>query len=272
MRDSAQIGRFGWEGTGETVPDEVLTERTGNILIITLNRPDVRNAVNEAAAHAVAAAVDRLDADPALVLGIITGAGGTFCAGMDLKAFLNGEIPRIEGRGLAGIAITPPRKPMIAAVEGHAVAGGCEIALACDLIVSARDARFGLPEVTRSLVAAGGGLLRLPERIPAGIAMEYALTGRSFGAEDAARWGLVNRLTEPGGALAAARQLAAEIAANGPLAVQASKEVLVAARDWSGAERWQRQRELADPVLFSADAKEGARAFAEKRPPVWQGR
>jgi enoyl-CoA hydratase len=254
------------------VSDEVLTERTGNILIITLNRPAVRNAVNEAAAHAVAAAVDRLDEDPSLVLGIITGAGGTFCAGMDLKAFLNGEIPRIEGRGLAGIAITPPRKPMIAAVEGYAVAGGCEIALACDLIVSARDARFGLPEVKRSLVAAGGGLLRLPERIPAGIAMEYALTGRSFGAEDAARWGLVNRLTEPGGALAAARELAAEIAANGPLAVEASKAVLVAARNWSGAERWERQREIADPVLFSADAKEGARAFAEKRSPVWQGR
>ncbi|WP_433632511.1 crotonase/enoyl-CoA hydratase family protein [Nocardia sp. CA-120079] len=252
--------------------DEVVTERAGNILIITLNRPEVRNAVNETAAHAVAAAADLLDEDPTLVLGIITGAGGTFCAGMDLKAFLNGEIPRIEGRGLAGIAITPPRKPLIAAVEGHAVAGGCEIALACDMIVAARDASFGLPEVKRSLVAGGGGLLRLPERIPAGIAMEYALTGRSFGAEDAARWGLVNRLTEPGGALAGAREIAVEIAANGPLAVQASKEILMSARNWAGADRWQRQREVADPVLFSEDAKEGARAFAEKRAPVWRGR
>ena len=251
---------------------EVLTERAGNILIITLNRPEVRNAVNEAATRGVAAAADLLDEDPTLMLGIITGAGGTFCAGMDLKAFLNGEIPRIEGRGLASIAITPPRKPMIAAVEGHAMAGGCEIALACDMIVAARDASFGLPEVKRSLVAGGGGLLRLPERIPAGIAMEYALTGRSFGAEDAARWGLVNQLTEPGGALTGARELAAEIAANGPLAVQASKEVLVSARNWSGADRWQRQREVADPVLFSEDAKEGARAFAEKRAPVWRGR
>jgi enoyl-CoA hydratase len=254
------------------VADEVLVERAGGVLVITLNRPEVRNAVNEAAAHAIAAAADLLDEDPDLVVGIITGAGGTFCAGMDLKAFLRGEIPRIEGRGLAGIAITPPRKPLIAAVEGHAVAGGCEIVLACDLVVAARDARFGLPEVKRSLVAAGGGLLRLPERIPAGIAMEYALTGESFGAEDAARWGLVNRVTEPGGALAGARVLAKQIAANGPLAVQVSKEVLVGARQWTATERWQRQRELSDPVLYSEDAKEGALAFAEKRVPVWRGR
>jgi enoyl-CoA hydratase len=254
------------------MPDEVLTERVGRVLVVTINRPQVRNALNEAAAHAVAAAADLLDADDELAVGVLTGAGGTFCAGMDLKAFLRGEIPRIEGRGLAGITITPPRKPMIAAVEGHALAGGCEIALACDMIVAARDACFGLPEVRRSLVAGGGGLLRLPERIPAGIAMEYALTGEAFGAEDARGWGLVNRLTEPGAALAGALELAGRIAANGPLAVRASKDVLVRSRYWPAEERWARQAEITEPVLFSADAQEGARAFAQRRAPVWQGR
>ncbi|MEU7815160.1 crotonase/enoyl-CoA hydratase family protein [Pseudonocardia sp. NPDC049154] len=252
--------------------DVVLTERRGRVLVVTLNRPHVRNAVNEAAAHGVAAAADLLDADDELRVGVLTGAGGTFCSGMDLKAFLTGEIPRIEGRGLAGIAITPPRKPLIAAVEGWALAGGCEIALACDMIVAARDARFGLPEVTRSLAAGGGGLLRLPERIPANLAMEHILTGDPFGAEAAAAWGLVNRLTEPGDALAEALVLAERIAANGPLAVQASKDVLVRGRYWSREERWARQAEFTESVLHSEDAKEGARAFAERRTPVWRGR
>jgi enoyl-CoA hydratase len=250
---------------------EVLTERDNGVLIITLNRPEVRNAANGALARGVAAALDTLDEDPSLVVGVLTGAGGTFCAGMDLKAFLTGDTPEIEGRGLAGITVTPPQKPVIAAVEGYALAGGCEIALACDLIVAARDAWFGLPETKRGLVAGGGGLLRLPQRIPYGIALEYALTGDQLGAVDAADWGLVNRLTEPGQALSGALDLAARIARNGPLAVRATKQVMSHAGDWSEEDRWKRQRALLDPVFTSADAREGALAFAEKRAPVWSG-
>lgn len=252
--------------------DEVLTERTGRVLVITINRPEVRNALDQAASHAVAAAVDLLDADDELAVGVLTGAGGTFCAGMDLKAFVKGELPRIEGRGLGGITMTPPRKPLIAAVEGYALAGGCELTLACDLIVAARDARFGLPEVVRSLVAGAGGVLRLPARIPRNIAMEYILTGDQFGAEEAHQWGLVNRLTDSGGALERALDLAGRIAANGPLAVQASKDVLLQMASWPVEEQWIRQREITDPVIFSEDAQEGARAFAERRPAVWRGR
>lgn len=251
--------------------DEVLTDRDGGVLVITINRPQARNALNGAAARGIAAALDLLDESADLVVGILTGAGGTFSSGMDLKGFLSGDIPVVEGRGLAGITVTPPRKPMIAAVEGYALAGGCEVALACDLIVAARDARFGLPEAKRGLVAAGGGLLRLPHRIPPGIAMEYALTGDLFDAEEAARWGLVNQLTEPGRALAGARELAARIAANGPLAVRATKEILTRGPGWPADEWWSRQKAVMDPVFASSDAQEGARAFAEKRPPVWRG-
>lgn len=202
---------------------------------------------------------------------MLTGAGGTFSAGMDLKAFLTGDVPMIEGRGLAGITITPPNKPIIAAVEGYALAGGCEIALACDLIVAARDASFGLPEARRRLVAGAGGLFRLPQRIPPGIAMEYALTGEHFGAEAAHGWGLVNRLTEPGEALAGALELARRITANGPLAVRATTRIVRDGPTWPAGERWSRQEEIMRPVLASADAREGATAFAQKRPPVWRG-
>jgi enoyl-CoA hydratase len=253
------------------VADEVLTQRDNGVLVITLNRPEVRNAANGALARGVAAALDTLDEDPSLVVGVLTGAGGTFCAGMDLKAFLDGDTPEIEGRGLAGITVTPPEKPVIAAVEGYALAGGFEIALACDLIVAARDARFGLPETKRGLVAGGGGLFRLPQRIPYGVALEYALTGDQFSAADAAGWGLVSRLTEPGGALAGALDLAARIARNGPLAVRATKQVVSQGGDWPAADRWKRQEALLAPVFTSADAREGARAFAEKREPVWSG-
>ena len=179
-------------------------------------------------AEGVAAALDRLDGDDGLRVGVLTGAGGTFCAGMDLKAFVAGERPFVGGRGFAGIVRRPPAKPLIAAVEGWAVAGGFEIALACDLIVAARDARFGIPEVKRGLVAAGGALIRLPRRIPYHLAMELALTGDPIDAERAHAIGLVARLTEPGGAVAAARELAATIAANGPLAVAATKRILTA--------------------------------------------
>jgi enoyl-CoA hydratase len=246
----------------------VRVEADGDVLVVTIDRPEARNAVNLAVAEGIAAALDRLDGDDALRVGVLTGAGGTFCAGMDLKAFVAGERPHVEGRGFAGIVQRPPRKPLIAAVEGWALAGGFEVALSCDLIVAARDARFGIPEVKRGLVAAGGALIRLPRRIPYHVAMELALTGDPIGAERAYELGIVSRLAAPGAALADARALAAVIAANGPLAVDATKRVLVA--DESGA--WERQAEIVGPVFASEDAREGSVAFAEKRPPVWRGR
>ncbi|MFH8616412.1 crotonase/enoyl-CoA hydratase family protein [Streptomyces sp. NPDC017979] len=253
--------------------DAVLADfRADGTTVITINRPDSRNAVDRAVAEGVAAALDELDRRDDQVVGVITGAGGTFCSGMDLKAFLRGERPVVEGRGLAGITEAPPRKPMIAAVEGYALAGGCEIVLACDLVVAARDARFGIPEVKRGLVAAGGGLLRLPRRIPHQIAMEIALTGDLLDAARAHDFGLVNRLAEPGAALDAALELARTIAANGPLAVRVTKQVIAEAATWGADQEWVRMRELTGPVFTSEDAKEGPRAFAEKRAPRWTGR
>jgi len=251
--------------------DEVLVEYAGSTVIITINRPEAKNAINRAVTYAVAEAVEELEARPDLTVGILTGAGGTFSAGMDLRAFLAGEDLE-HPRGLAGITIRPPRKPLIAAVEGWALAGGCEIALAADLIVAANDAKFGIPEVKRSLVAGGGGLLRLPRRIPSAIAMEIALTGDPLTAEQAFRYGLVNELTEPGGALTGARALADRIAANGPLAVAATKEIVSKALDWTIEEGFEKQNPIMMPVFASEDAREGATAFTEKRAPVWKGR
>jgi enoyl-CoA hydratase len=250
----------------------VLTERRDNVLVITLNRPEARNAVNLPLAEGIAAGLDELDGDDGLSVGVLTGAGGFFCAGMDLKAFVAGQRPWVEGRGFAGIVQRPARKPLIAAVEGFAVAGGFEIALACDLIVAAAGAKFGIPEVKRSLVAAGGALLRLPQRMPYGLAMELALTGDTITAERAAELGVVNRVAEQGGALDAALELAAAISKNGPLALAATKEVLVEQRDWDQEEFWTKQGEITGPVYASEDAREGATAFAEKRDPVWKGR
>ncbi|WP_392870001.1 crotonase/enoyl-CoA hydratase family protein [Streptomyces sp. LN499] len=253
--------------------DAVLADfRDDGTTVITINRPETRNAVNRDVAVAVAEALDELDRRDDQVVGVITGAGNTFCSGMDLKAFLAGERPVVEGRGFAGITEAPPRKPVIAAVEGHALAGGCEIVLACDMVVAADDARFGIPEVKRGLVAAAGGLLRLPRRIPYVVAMEIALTGDLLDAGRAHAYGLVNRLTAPGGALAGALELAGAIAANGPLAVRATKQVLAEAPAWPAEEEWQRMRALTGPVFASEDAKEGPRAFAEKRRPRWTGR
>jgi enoyl-CoA hydratase len=252
--------------------DPVLRERRGRILLITINRPDQRNAVNAAVSHGIAAALDELDAEAGLSVGVLTGAGKGFCAGMDLKAFVAGERPHVEGRGFAGITQRSADKPLIAAIEGFAVAGGLEVALACDLIVAARGARLGIPEVKRSLVAAGGALLRLPRALPRNVAMELALTGDPIAAERAHELGLVNRLANPGQALQAALELAETIAANGPLALAATKRTMVEAADWPDAEFFQRQREITDPVFASEDAREGATAFAERRDPIWQGR
>lgn len=252
--------------------EEVLTERRDGVLLITLNRPDARNAVNLAVAEGIAAALDELDGSEDLSVGVLTGAGKGFCAGMDLKAFVSGQRPWVGDRGFAGIVRRPPVKPLIAAIEGFAVAGGLEIALACDLIVAARGAKLGIPEVKRSLVAAGGALLRLPRRIPYHAAMELALTGDPIPAERAAELGLVNRVAEPGGAVDAALRLAGEIAVNAPLALIASKRILQEQHDWTAGEMWERQSAISDPVFGSEDAREGATAFAEKRAPVWRGR
>lgn len=255
-----------------SIDSPVLVERQDGILIITINRPHVRNAVNRAVALGIAAALDELDDNPAVAVGILTGAGGTFCSGMDLKAFVTGERPEIEGRGLVGLTEAPPQKPLIAAVEGFALAGGCEIVLACDLVVAAVDATFGIPEVTRGLVAGSGGLIRLPQKIPAQIALQYALTGEHFSATDARSWGLVNRICASGQALSGAVELAQAILRNGPLGVQMTKRIMNEARSWPADEVWDRQRGLVESVLATDDAREGALAFAEKRPPQWRGR
>ncbi|MBA2390179.1 MAG: crotonase/enoyl-CoA hydratase family protein [Geodermatophilaceae bacterium] len=252
--------------------DEVLIERDGSILVITLNRAQAKNSVNMALAEGMAAALDELDGDDDLAVGIITGAGGVFSAGMDLKAFAAGSFPTVPGRGFAGITERPADKPLIAAVEGFALAGGLEIMLCCDLVCASREARFGIPEVKVGLLAGAGGLVRLPQRIPVNIAMEYALTGAMFSADDARQWGLVNRLTDPGGALDAARELAVVVAANAPLGVRGSKKIIREAPSWPADEVWKRQGKAIGPVFGSEDAKEGAAAFAEKRAPVWQGR
>jgi enoyl-CoA hydratase len=250
----------------------VLTERRDGVLVITINRPEVRNAVNGAVAQGIAEALDTLDAEQDLQLGILTGAGGFFCAGMDLGAFVKGESPWFGDRGFAGIAQRSARKPLIAAIEGFAVAGGFEVALACDLIVAAEGAKLGIPEAKRSLVAAGGALLHLPKRMPYHAVMELALTGDPWPAERFHALGVVNRLAAPGSAVDEALALAAAIVRNGPLALAASKEIVQQQFDWSAAEQWAKQGEIAGPVMTSADAREGASAFKEKRDPVWQGR
>ncbi|GAC1327238.1 MAG: crotonase/enoyl-CoA hydratase family protein [Candidatus Dormibacteria bacterium] len=251
--------------------NDLIVTRTDGILVITMNRPEVRNAMNRSLSVAMSAALDQLDEEPDLQVGVITGAGGTFCSGMDLKAFVQGERPDIEGRGFAGITERPPRKPVIAAVEGYALAGGFEMALACDLVVAANTAMFGLPEATRGLLAGQGGLIRLPRKIPAQIAMEYALTGEHFSAVEAHRWGLVNRLTDPGDTLPAARELASRIARNAPLSILGTKKIINGQATWPREEVWQRSVPILEEVLATSDAQEGARAFAEKRPPVWRG-
>lgn len=251
--------------------EEVQTREEDGVLIVTINRPEAKNAMNKAAAEGIAAAMDRLDAEDNLRVGILTGAGGTFCSGMDLKGFLRGESPSIEGRGFGGIVQKPPVKPLIAAVEGYALAGGLELMIACDLVVANAGAQFGIPETKRGLVAAAGGVMMLPDQIPERIAMELALTGDFISAQRAYELGLINRVVD-GPALDGALELARRIAENGPLAVRISKQIMKESRGWPMAERYDRQTQLILPVFASADAREGAAAFAEKRKPNWTGK
>jgi len=253
--------------------EEVLVERRDGVQIITIDRPYAKNALDGAASRAIARAVDELDGDGELRVGVITGAGGSFCAGMDLKGFAaGGESPGIPGRGFGGITARRPAKPLIAAVEGWAVAGGFELMLACDLVVASEKARFGVPEVKRGLVAAAGAAFVLPQRIPQAVALEMLFTGEPIDARRAAELGLVNRLVPEGGSLAAALDLAGAIAANGPLAVAMTKQLALQGRDWTFDEGMEKSVTLTRGVSASEDAKEGARAFAEKRKPVWVGR
>ncbi|MFJ7292782.1 crotonase/enoyl-CoA hydratase family protein [Streptomyces collinus] len=253
-------------------PPVVRTERIGSTLLITLDRPEARNAVNAATATALAAALDELEADPALRVGVLTGEGGTFSAGMDLKAALRGESPDVEGRGFGGLTESRPDKPLIAAVEGFAMGGGFELALACDLIVAAEDARFGLPEVKRGLIAAGGGVIRLPERIPHHLAMEFLLTGEPVDGRRAGELGLANRVTGNGQAVAEALRLAERVASNAPLALAAVKRVVRAAEGASDEEAFAFQRGEMRTLMASDDVREGMTAFAERRPARWTGR
>lgn len=258
--------------TTTEVTNLVLHERREGVLTITINRPAQKNAVNHEVALQLASALDLLDADPELAVGVLTGAGGTFSAGMDLKAFATGELPVLAGRGFGGLTRAVVSKPLIAAVEGWALGGGFELVLACDLIVAADDARFGCPEVTWGLVAMEGGLIRLPHRLPYHIAVRILLTGEPLPAAEAQQYGLVNELTAPGAALEGAHELARRVARNAPLALAATKEVLRATQGLDESDAFARQDQLTAGLASSEDAHEGARAFAEKRAPVWHGR
>ena len=248
--------------------DEVLTESRGRVLLITLNRPEARNAIDSALGQALVAAVRQLDGDDGLSVGVLTGAGKGFSAGMDLKAFAS-EGPPL---GFGDFLQKGSEKPLIAAVEGFALAGGLEIALTCDLIVAARGIKLGIPEAKRGLFAAGGAMLRLPRRVGLGKAMELALTADPIGTEEAFEMGLVDRVAEPGGALAAALELAERIAKNAPLALAFSKKLLREMQGRTEAEFWEFQGRDAGTIFTSEDAREGALAFAQKREPAWKGR
>jgi enoyl-CoA hydratase len=244
-----------------------------HVALITIDRLDARNAVNGEVAQGIESALDQIEEDDSIWLSILTGTPPVFCAGADLKEINSGRARELQTKrgGFAGLVRRERKKPVIAAVDGPALAGGTEIALSCDLIVASTTATFGIPEVKRGIIAGGGGLFRLGRRIPFTVAMEWALTGGSYPAERAAELGMINRLCEPGEALAEARKLAAEIAANGPLAVQLSRQVMLEATYKDEAEGWSTTREALRQVFESSDLKEGIQAFIEKRPPRWTG-
>lgn len=252
--------------------ESVRLDIRAGVATITLDRPEVRNAIDKPTADALADAIEVVDERADVSVAIITGAGGVFCAGMDLKAFnATKERPLHEVRGAFGMVRRPPIKPIIAAIEGNAFGGGLEIALACDLIVATRSSQLGLPEVKRGLVAAAGGVLRLPRLIPRNVAIELVLTGQPLSAERALELGLVNRIAGDGDALQVARELADAIAANAPLAVRAAKRILDLSPDWALDDGFDLQAPFTDEVRASSDAAEGARAFIEKRAPHWTG-
>ncbi|MGW1723324.1 crotonase/enoyl-CoA hydratase family protein [Streptomyces sp. NPDC002306] len=250
---------------------DVRVQRVDSTLLITIDRPQARNSVNAAVAAALTAALYELETDPELRAGVLTGARGTFSAGMDLKAALRGESPAVPGRGFGGLTEAARTKPLIAAVEGAALGGGLELALGCDLIVAAEDATFGLPDVTRGLIAAGGGVIRLPKRVPYHLAMEFLLTGEPVSGARAGRLGLVNRVTEPGEAVAVALGLAERLARNAPLALAAVQSLVRATDGVPEADAFAVQREILGTLTASADAREGVTAFAERRTPRWTG-
>ena len=252
--------------------DAVLVTKENGVMIVTINRPEAKNAINKQVAEGISAAMDELDSNDELQVAILTGAGGTFCSGMDLKAFVSGELPVVPGKGFGGLCEKQPSKPLIGAVEGYALAGGFELLLSCDLIVAADNSKFGIPETKRGLAAGAGGLLKLPRQVPYRIGLEMALTGDFFTAQRAYEIGLINRVVEAGAALTGAMQLAATIAANGPLAILASKKIMKASLDWSTEEMFAKQAPLIAGVFSSEDAREGAIAFAQKRKPNWKGK
>ncbi|MFE9877482.1 crotonase/enoyl-CoA hydratase family protein [Streptomyces sp. NPDC005784] len=250
-------------------PVVMTAEPRPGVLLITLNRPRVRNAVDQVLADALDSALTRLESDPSLSVGILTGAGGHFCSGMDLKAFPTEGVPLVADRGLAGLTRARIRKPLIAAVEGAAIAGGFELALACDLITASDTAFFALPEVARGLIAAEGGAVRLPGRLPYHVATEMLLTATALPAPDAARYGLVNRLTREDGALDAALALAERVQAHSRDAVHITKRIVQDTRGLDDHTAYTVQDPLSAPVFTTGAATEGAQAFTEKRPPAW---
>lgn len=248
-------------------------ETRGHVAVITINRPEARNAVNGEVANGIEAAIDRMEADDDVWLGVLTGAGTVFCAGADLKAINEGRGGELqtERGGFAGFVQRERTKPVIAAVDGPALAGGTEIVLACDMVIATSNATFGIPEVKRSLVAAAGGLFRLPKKIPANVAMELALTGDPIGADRAYHFGLVNELCEPGEALDRALALAGRIEANAPLAVRETRKLVLRYEELSVDEGIHESNKALMGLTQSADFSEGLMAFIEKRPPNWKG-
>jgi enoyl-CoA hydratase len=249
-------------------------EVRGRVAILTIRRPEARNAVNGEVATAMEAAIDRLEEDPEVWVGIVTGEGPVFSAGADLKAIASGQAAALQTArgGFGGITRRARIKPLIAAVDGPALAGGCEIVLSCDLVVASTAASFGIPEVKRSLVAAAGGLFRLPRALPTVVAMELALTGDPIPAARAHELGMVNELVQPGEALTAALALAERINANAPLAVRESRAIVNEAATADDDELWRLTGDAMARLVRTEDFAEGPRAFIEKRPAVWKGR
>ena len=256
----------------EDLSNELLVSVEDGVMVMTMNRPQAKNAMNKNMSELISAAIDRFEADAEIRVAILTGNGGTFCSGMDLKGFLAGETPTVPGRGFGGLTQYTPAKPIIAAAEGYVLAGGFELLLACDLVVATEATKFGIPEVKRSLVAGAGGVFRSAATNPAAHCDGNGAVGRPLPAARMYEVGLINDVVPEGQALEGAKKLAARIAVNGPLATAATKKIMTEYKTWPHDEIWKRQQEIMNPVFSSEDAREGATAFAEKRAPVWKGK